>query len=161
MMKNLFLIIITLGIFALVGCGDKAENKPAIANNSSAKKTEETAKNLLKPGDVSPDKAVAVKDLAESVKADKPAWNGKEVAVKGYVMATSGTGGDFGYSLTLKNEKTADSSDDLISCKVAKGDLPKGLLSKTAEVKGTIKEMTDKGVIARLDPCEITNQDAQ
>ena len=155
MKKTILLLIIALGSFALFGCGETATN----SSNGTATKTEDSTKNLLKPGDVSPDKPVMPKDLADAAKADKTAWQGKEVAVKGYIMGTSGSGGKFGYSLTLKNEQKASSSEDLVSCKVPEGDMPKGLLSKTVEIKGTIKEVTDQGIVVRLDPCQLTKQE--
>jgi hypothetical protein len=153
-MKKIFLLtVIAFGSFALFGCGETT------TNNGTATKSEEPAKSTLKPGDVSPDKPVLPKDLAEAAKADKTAWQGKEVAVKGYIMGTSGSGGKFGYSLTLKNEQKASSSEDLVSCKVPEGDLPKGLLSKTVEIKGTVKDITDTGIVVRLDPCQLTKQE--
>ena len=75
-------------------CGSKtsdAVNTNAPANttaNTAATKNAETAKSMLKPGDVSPDKAVKVIELVDSAAADKDAWKGKEVAVTGYVSGT-------------------------------------------------------------------------
>ena len=42
-------------------------------------KTDAPASTIMKPGDVSPDKAVKVIELVDSAAADKAAWKGKEI----------------------------------------------------------------------------------
>ena len=80
-----FLVTITsFGIFALAGCGKTSEN-----TNTAATKNEEPANKVLKPGDVSPDKAIKIPELVNSVAADKDAWRGKEVTVTGDVIGAS------------------------------------------------------------------------
>ena len=143
-MKNLTLLtVIFAGIFASSGCGASAISP---------------GKSALKPGDVSADKPVAVKVLIEGVFADKDAWKNKEVAVTGYVSASSGSGGKFGYALTLKNDQQASGGDSTIGCHVPQGDLPQGILGKTVEIKGKIDHIRDEGKGVSLKPCELVKQ---
>ncbi len=143
-MKNLFfLTVILTAVCALAGCGSAGTN---------------SAQSVLKPGDVSPDKPVAVKDLIDGVFADKDAWKGKEVAVAGYVSASSGSGGKFGYALTLKNDRQAGGGDTTIGCHVPQGDIPPNVLGKTIEVKGKIDFIRDEGKNVSLKPCALVKQ---
>jgi hypothetical protein len=139
-MKNLiFATVIFLGIFTLAGCQN-------ITN---------LAKGGLKPGDVSPDKPVAVRDLIDGVFTDKDAWKGKEVAVTGTVSASSGAGGKYGYALTLKNDSQASGGDSTIGCYVPNGDIPPGILGKNVEVKGTVDFIRDQGKNVSLKNCTL------
>jgi len=84
-MKTTFLLAVaSFGIFALSGCGSAGNNTNTAATNTGQKTNATATKtgNILKPGDVSPDKAIKVSDLVDSVASDKDAWKGKEVAVK-------------------------------------------------------------------------------
>jgi hypothetical protein len=157
----LFLLAITsFGIFALAGCGKTTEktNTATTQNtaeeaNTAAAKNGEPAKNILKPGDVSPDKAVKVIELVDSVAADKDAWKGKEVAVTGYVSGTSGSGNH--QLLTLTNDQTATNRKN-ISC-AFQGGKPDEVFSKTIEVKGKISYVSTDGEVkmVSLEPCEL------
>jgi len=143
-----FLAIASFGIFALAGCGKTTEK-----TNIATTKNEEPAKNILKPGDVSPDKAVKVIELVDSVAADKDAWKGKEVAVTGYVSGTSGSGNH--QLLTLTNDQTATNRKN-ISC-AFQGGKPDEVFSKTIEVKGKISYVSTDGEVkmVSLEPCEL------
>lgn len=146
-------------IFALAGCGKTtdATNNATAQNtagttNTAPTKTDAATGNILKPGDVSSDKAVKVTDLVSSVGADKAAWKGKEVAVTGFVTAVA-TSGNI-QTLTIMNDETAANKID-ISC-TFKGDKP-DVFRKTIEVKGKINYInTDSEYKSvALDPCEI------
>jgi uncharacterized alpha/beta hydrolase family protein len=161
-MKKIFflLAIASFGIFALASCGSTTEKTNTAATQNTAEKTnttatknEEPAKNNLKPGDVSPDKAVKVIELVDSVAADKDAWKGKEVAVTGYVSGTSGSGNH--QLLTLTNEQTATNKKS-ITC-AFQGDKPDALFAKTVEVKGKISFVNTDGEYktVNLEPCEL------
>ncbi|HEV7701743.1 MAG TPA: hypothetical protein VGO43_16040 [Pyrinomonadaceae bacterium] len=161
-MRNIYflLAIVSFGIFALAGCG----TTPAPTNNTAAKnaagnantaapKTDAPATTVLKPGDVSLDKAVKVIELVDSAAADKDAWKGKEVAVTGYVSGTSGSGDHL--LLTLTNDQTGTNSKN-ISCSV-KGVKSDEVFSKTIEVKGKISSINADSEVksVNLEPCEI------
>lgn len=148
MKKTLFLLAIaSVGIFALAGCEKTTEK-----TNTATTKNEEPAKSILKPGDVSPDKAVKVIELVDSIAADKDAWKGKEVAVTGYVSGTSGSGNH--QLITLTNEQTATNKKS-ITC-AFQGDKPDALFTKTVEVRGKISNFTDGEYrTANLEPCAV------
>jgi hypothetical protein len=157
---SLLLAIASFGIFALAGCGKSTEttNTAATQNtagkaNTAATRNEETAKNILKPGDVSPDKAIKITDLVDSVAADKDAWKGKEVAVTGYVSGTSGSTDHL--LLTLISEPTATNKQD-ISCAL-QGVKSADVFTKTIEVKGKIMSSNTDGEYksVNLEPCEL------
>ena len=157
-MKKIILVtVISLGIFAIAGCGKTAE-KP----NTEAIQNKEPVKKVLKPGDLSPDKAVKLDELVESAVADMMAWTDKEVAVTGYVIGVSGSGGKDGFLMTLVNEKTSNKVRNSMSCNAppnpSQPPLPEGgVLGKTVEVKGKIKkvEMEPDRYHVKLDPCEL------
>lgn len=162
-MKNIFFLvtIASFGIFALAGCGAKTSentNTAATPNtvgkaNTAATKTEEPAARMLKPDDVSADKAVKVIELVDSIAADKDAWKGKEVAVTGFVNSTSSSGDQ--QLVTLTNDKAATQSKT-VSCSF-KGKLPDGVAFQTVEIKGKIRD-TQMGGESRsvyLEPCEL------
>ena len=156
MKKLVLLLTICFGIFMLGGCPEAPKgntSKPA-ENKTKEEKPKEEAK--LKPNDIKLDSPVSVKDLVTSAEADKDGWKDKEVAVKGVVYASSGSGGEFGYVVSVKNDKDANTSENLLTCKVPKGDTPKDILSKEVTMKGTIKDIKDKGIMVRLEPCEFT-----
>jgi len=155
--RNHFVAIFACCVFA-AACGSKtsdAVNTNAPANttaNTAATKNAEPAKSILKPGDVSPDKAVKVIELVDSVAADKDAWKGKEVAVTGYVSGTSNSGNH--QLVTLLNEQTATNAKE-ITC-AFQGDKPDGIFTKTVEVKGKISSVsTGEVTMVNLDPCEL------
>lgn len=156
-MRKHLVAIFACCIFALAGCEKTTEktNTAATQNtaekaNTAATKNEEPAKNILKPGDVSPDKAVKVIELVDSVAADKDAWKGKEVAVTGYVSGTSSSGNH--QLLTLTNDQTATNAKE-ITC-AFQGDKPDAF--KTVEVKGKINSVsTGEVTMVNLEPCEL------
>ena len=149
-MKKVFLLlaIASFGIFALAGCGKTTEN-----TNTAATKTGGPAKNSLKPGDVSPDKAIKISDLVDSVAADKDAWKGKEVAVNGYVSGTSGS--ESHLLLTMTDEQTATNKKG-ISCAL-QGVKSADVFTKTIEVKGKVSSSNTDGEYksVNLEPCEL------
>jgi hypothetical protein len=160
-MKKIFflLAIASFGIFALAGCGKTTENTNTAATQNTAEKTntattknEEPAKNILKPGDVSTDKAVKVSELVDSVAADKDAWKGKEVAVTGYVSGTSGSGNH--QLLTLTDGQTATNRKNISCAFQGKSD---EVFSKTIEVRGKISFVSTDGEVkmVSLEPCEL------
>jgi hypothetical protein len=107
----------------------------------------------LKPGDVSSDKAVKLIELVDSVVADKDAWKGKEVAVAGFVSATSDPGGHL--LLTLTSDQLATNKKN-VTCAI-KGVKSDEVFSKTIEVKGTIFFVNTGGEYktVNLEPCEL------
>jgi hypothetical protein len=148
-MKPTFLLAVaSFGIFALAGCGKTTEN-----TNTAATKTVGPAKNSVKPGDVSPDKAIKISDLVDSVASDKDAWKGKEVAVTGYVSGTSGS--ESHLLLTMTDEQTATNKRS-ISCAL-QGVKSADVFTKTIEVKGKISSsnMDSEFKSVNLDPCEL------
>jgi hypothetical protein len=159
-MKTPFLLAVaSFGIFALSGCGNAGDNTNTAATNTGQKtnatatKTGGPAGNILKPGDVSPDKAIKVSDLVDSVASDKDAWKGKEVAVTGYVSGTSGS--ESHLLLTMTDEQTATNKRD-ISCAL-QGVKSADVFTKTIEVKGKISSSNMDGEFksVNLDPCEL------
>lgn len=163
-MKKIFLLlaVASFGIFALAGCGKTtentnnaaAQNTAGKANNAAARNAE-PATNILKPGDVRPDKAVKVVELVDSAAADKDAWKGKEVAVTGYVSGTSSSGNL--QLLTLTNDQTA-TNRTYVTCGF-QGGKPDAdaLFTKTVEVRGKIMVVDTGGEVNKvnLEPCEI------
>lgn len=155
--RSLLLAVASFGIFALAGCGTTTENtNTAVPQNTAGKANTSTAKNeepagkILKPDDVSPDKAVKVIELVDSVAADKDAWKGKEVTVTGYVSGMSNSGNH--QLLTLTNDPT--SINKSITCAFP-GDKP-DVFTKTVEVKGKINSVSTGGVtMVNLEPCEL------
>ena len=155
-MKTKFLLaVISLGIFALSGCGNAGDNTNTAATNTGQKTnaTATKAGNILKPGDVSPDKAIKVSDLVDSVASDKDAWKGKEVAVTGYVSGTSGS--ESHLLLTMTDEQTATNKRD-ISCAL-QGVKSADVFTKTIAVKGKISSSNTDGEFksVNLEPCEL------
>ncbi|HBB97514.1 MAG TPA: hypothetical protein DC054_19200 [Blastocatellia bacterium] len=154
-MKTTFLLAVaSFGIFALSGCGNAGDNTNTAAN--TGQKTNATATktaNILKPGDVSPDKAIKVSDLVDSVASDKDAWKGKEVAVTGYVSGTSGS--ESRLLLTMTDEQTATNKRD-VSCAL-QGVKSADVFTKTVQVKGKISSsnMDSEFKSVNLDPCEL------
>ena len=161
-MKKIFflLAIASFGIFALAGCGKTTEKTDTAATqntagkaNTAATKNEEPAKNILKPGDVSPDKAIKIPELVDSVAADKDAWKGKEVAVTGYVSGTSGSTDHL--LLTMISDPTTTNKKD-ITCAL-QGVKSADVFTKTIEVKGKISSSNMDGEYksVNLEPCEL------
>ena len=149
MKKTSFLLaIVSFGIFALASCGKTAENA-----NTAATKTDEPAKNILKPGDVSADKTIKISELVDGVAADKDAWKGREVAVTGYVSGTSG--GTDHLLLTMITEQTVTDKKS-ISCAL-QGVKSADVFTKTIEVKGKISSANMDGEFksVNLEPCEL------
>lgn len=133
MKKIILLTLISLGIFALAGCGKTTENANTQANKN-----------------VNPDKVFKVNELVEKVTADKDAWKGKEVIVNGIItFRTSITVG-------LVNKKW---DKQVVVCAIQA--LPKEELDETVEVKGKVSEVTTQGesTAVKLDPCEIKKQE--
>jgi hypothetical protein len=169
MKKISLMMVISLGIFALMGCGNTAENANTGANknvntqankiaNTPATENKEPASPVFKPVEISPD-AAKVNEFVDKVAANLNAWKGKEVTVTGYVsMASrkpSGDGYD-GYNLMLINDEKSGPKK-WVGCSVLKGALPEGTALKTVEVKGTVTEIQTagdgKGVT--IDPCTL------
>ena len=155
-MKTIFLLAVaSFGIFALSGCGNAGDNTNTAATNTGQKTNATATKtgNILKPGDVSPDKAIKVSDLVDSVASDKDAWKGKEVAVTGYVSGTSGS--ESHLLLTITDEQTAANKRD-ISCAL-QGVKSADVFTKTIAVKGKISSSNMDGEFksVNLDPCEL------
>ena len=155
-MKTIFLLAVaSFGIFALSGCGNAGDNTNTAATNTGQKTNATATKtgNILKPGDVSPDKAIKVSDLVDSVASDKDAWKGKEVAVTGYVSGTSGS--ESHLLLTMTDEQTSTNKRS-ISCAL-QGVKSADVFTKTIEVKGKISSsnMDSEFKSVNLDPCEL------
>ena len=155
-MKTTFLLAVaSFGIFALSGCGNAGDNTNTAATNTGQKTNATATKtgNMLKPGDVSPDKAIKVSDLVDSVASDKDAWKGKEVAVTGYVSGTSGS--ESHLLLTMTDEQTATNKRD-ISCAL-QGVKSADVFTKTIEVKGKISSSNTDSEFknVNLEPCEL------
>ena len=161
MNKPFFLLTVTvMAIVALSGCETTAEkanttgnaNTVRNANAPAANKTDESAKSTLKPGDVSPDKAVNVIELADAATADEAAWKDKEVTVSGYVWEGSGSAENI---VTVTNDAKAISTTQ-VSCTLA-GKKPEGINGKTVEFKGKISYVTKSGdsKSVNLNPCEL------
>ena len=155
-MKTTFLLAVaSFGIFALSGCGNAGDNTNTAATNTGQKTNATATKtgNILKPGDVSPDKAIKVSDLVDSVASDKDAWKGKEVAVTGYVSGTSGS--ESHLLLTMTDEQTSTNKRS-ISCAL-QGVKSADVFTKTIEVKGKISSSNMYGEFksVNLDTCEL------
>jgi hypothetical protein len=155
-MKTILLLAVaSFGIFALSGCGNAGANTNTAATNTGQKTNATATKtgNILKPGDVSPDKAIKISDLVDSVASDKDAWKGKEVAVTGYVSGTSGS--ESHLLLTMTDEQTATNKRD-ISCAL-QGVKSADVFTKTVEVKGKISSSNMDGEFksVNLEPCEL------
>ena len=154
MKKTILVMGVSLGILAVMSCGNTGGTTNTAANQAKPPaKTEpaktEPAKAALKPSDVSPDKPVKVLELLDSSSTDRMAWLDKEVAVSGFVSGTSGK------IITMINDKDAKIGN-IVSC-VTKSELPDDLVAKTIEVKGKISKADeyqgDKSIL--LDPCEM------
>ena len=153
-MKTILLLAVaSFGIFALSGCGNAGDNTNTAATNTGQKTNPTATGNILKPGDVSPDKAIKVSDLVDSVASDKDAWKGKEVAVTGYVSGTSGS--ESHLLLTMTDEQTATNKRD-ISCAL-QGVKSADVFTKTIAVKGKISSSNTDSEFksVNLDPCEL------
>ena len=154
-MRNISFLVTVVsgcGLFALAGCGTNAMPNSTGANNTAATRKDEPAKNVLKVGDASPDRAVKVSELVDGVAADKEAWKGKEVAVTGYVSATSGPYPKL--LLTMTDDQTSTNKRN-ISCN-SQGN-SNDVFSKTISVKGKISSVSTDGDVksVSLDPCEL------
>ena len=155
-MKTIFLLAVaSFGIFALSGCGNAGDNTNTAATNTGQKTNATATKtgNILKPGDVSPDKAIKISDLVDSVASDKDAWKGKEVTVTGYVSGTSGS--ESHLLLTMTDEQTSTNKRS-ISCAL-QGVKSADVFTKTIAVKGKISSsnMDSEFKSVNLDPCEL------
>ena len=165
-MKKTFILaaIASFGIFALAGCGTTTENtNTAVTNtatngntagkaNTAPTKNEEPSK-ILKPDDVSPDQAVKVIELVDSIAADKEGWKGKEIVVTGFVNSTSSSGPQ--QLVTLTNDKAATQSK-VVNCSF-QGKMPDGVAFQTVEIKGKIRDTRTDGESKTIDlePCEV------
>lgn len=156
-MKNIFLLvaIASFGIFALAGCGAKTSEN----TNTAATSNEKPAKTILKPSDVSPDKAIKISELIDGVAADKDAWKDKEVTVTGSVNAASDgtdtlvTMGGHSVADIARNPSLKDGK--AITCTLP-GVTSAEVFGKTIEVKGKVKSfMFDELKILKLDSCEL------
>lgn len=130
-MKKIILIaVISLGIFALIGCGKTAEKA-----------------NTEAPKEVSPEKTFKVDELVDKVMAEKDTWKGKEVIVTGLVWSRSGV---------AKVLVTKRFDPKTVMC-IHPPSQQQLELSETIEVKGKISELTTNNVetTVKLEPCEI------
>jgi hypothetical protein len=166
MNKTIFLLTVTvIAMVALSGCGNMAEKANTTGNantagnanaagkaSTTANKTDAPASSGLKPGDVTPDKAVKVIELADAATADEAAWKDKEVTVSGYVWEGSGAAENI---VTVTNDAKAISTTQ-VSCTL-QGKKPDGLAGKTVEFKGKISYVTKSGdsKSVNLNPCEL------
>ena len=163
MKKISLLTLISLGIFALAGCGNTAEkanteapkNANTVANQNKEPEKKEPARPVFKPVEISPD-AVKVNEFVDKVAANLNAWKGKEVTATGYVSMTSPRGNEDGYMLQLRNDEKGGSAK-MVGCIVRKGSMPEGIALKTVEVKGTVSEVRiDNNLkVVSLDPCTL------
>src|ERR1043166_342402 len=153
-MKRPFLLAIaSFGILVLAGCGKTPSNTNTTATQNSGQKANTATTNILKPDDVSPDKAVKVSDLVDSMAADKDAWKGKEVAVNGYVAGKSGS--ESHLLLAMTDTQTGTNKRE-ISCAL-QGVKSADVFTKTIEVKGKINSSNMDGEFksVNLEPCEL------
>lgn len=168
-MKNIFFLvtIASFGIFALAGCGKPAENTNTAVTNTAANgngagkantattKTEEPAKNVLKPGDVSPDKVFKVHELLDSIGTDGDAWKNKEVTVTGF----AGESETFNGKTTVLLRNDQNKVDGRVVGCALQGAKSADVLEKTIEVKGKIIKASNLNgnvlIGMQLDPCEI------
>ena len=161
MRRIVLLAVISICIFAMMGCGAATEKANTVANKNAAAppaQNTQAPKTALKPGDVTPDKAVTVKELVDAVAASSDGWTGKQVSVTAYVSATSESGPK-NLLLTLKNDK-ADTSNQSMSCLVqgTYDEVSEKVFDKTLEVKGTIKFIQGANAESKtvnLEPCEV------
>ena len=161
MNRTVLLATISMLVCTLIGCTTGAERSNTGENKNAAVPTaqnKEVPKTSLKPGDISPDKAVSVNDLVQAVAASSDGWTGKQVSVTAYVSATSESGPK-NLLLTLKNDK-ADTSKKSMSCLVqgSYDEVSEGVFDKTVVVKGTIKHIQGADAESKsvnLEPCEI------
>jgi hypothetical protein len=149
---SLLLTIASFGIFALAGCQNTTATQNSAQKANTATTKDSATGNILKPGDVSSDKAIKVSDLVNSVAMDKDAWKGKEVTVSGFVSGTSGS--DSHLLLTITDEQMSTNKRD-VSCAL-QGVKSADVFSKPIEVKGRINySSTDSEFKSvNLDPCE-------
>ena len=142
-MKNIFLlpVIVFFGIFVLISC------------------TKTTDKNNEAPKEVSANQTFSIEELVDRATADKDNWQGKEVTVSGYVSYMPSSDGANGYIVNMSSKYNSDGGQWQLTCKVPQGDLPKGIISKTIEVKGKIGSVHRQSYLnlksVTLDPCEI------
>ena len=167
MTKTILITVISLGIFALAGCGKTSEDTNTTVTNTAVNgntakantaptKSEEPAKNVLKPGDVSPDKVFKVRELLDTVVADREGWKGKEVTVTGFVSphTEKNTSGAIAVMLQDDPDKVGGG---VVSCALKGVDF-KDFLGKTVEVKGKIDGSNLEGgklVGMALEPCVV------
>lgn len=93
-----------------------------------------------------------VDSLVQTAVADKGAWEGKEVSVIGYALATSKSGKT--YTITVSQEKDSPSGRYVIC--VGRGSVPEDVKSRSEKgiFKGTIKEVEGDNRV-HLKDCEI------
>ena len=162
MKKTILLTVILFGIFALAGCGKATEttnttvNKNTAGNaNTATTKTEEPAKSVLKPGDVSPDKVFKVHELLDSIATNGDAWKGKEVTVTGFAGESETFNGKT--AVLLRNDPNKVDGR-VVGC-VLQGAKSADVLEKTIEVKGKITKASNLNgnvlIGMELDPCEV------
>ena len=165
MERKVLLSMACLAILALLGCGRAADKTNTAANNKNAPvaaatpaQNKEPAKPAMKASDITPDKAVAVKDLTDAVAASPDGWTGKQVAVTGYVASTSESGPK-NMLLSLQPNKE-DTTSGGVTCLVqgTYDEVSEKVFDKTLEVKGTIKHIQGsdaKPKMVSLEPCEV------
>lgn len=161
-MKRIFLLAaISTLVCSFIGCKTGPERSNTGENKNAGGPTAQTKdapKTALKPGDITPEKAVTVRDLVDAVGASPDGWTGKQVTVTAYVSATSESGPK-NLLLTLKNDK-ADTSKKDMSCLVqgSYDEVSGKVFDKTVEVKGTIKHIQGadaESKLVSLEPCEV------
>jgi len=160
-MRIVLLTVISIWMFALMNCGAAPEKTNTVVNKNAAAppaQNTQAPKTALKPGDITPDKAVTVKELVDAVAASPDGWTGKQVTVTAYVSATSESGPK-NLLLTLMNDK-GDKSEQSMSCLVqgSYDEVNDKVFDKTVEVKGTIKHIQGADAASKrvgLEPCEV------
>ena len=127
-MKNMFLlrVIVFFGIFVLISCIKTTDQATTVGKNNEA------------PKEVDDKQTFSIEELVDRATADKDNWQGKEVTVSGYVSYMPSSDGANGYIVNMSSKYNSDGGQWQLTCKVPQGDLPKGIVSKTIEVKGKI-----------------------
>lgn len=157
-MKNFGVLMLVSAIFfAVLGCGFIGERRKdsGTTNNQISVTPEPPAKTVLKPSDINLDKPEAVTDLVEGVFSDTEIWKEKEIAVKGYVIATTSSAKS--YRLKIKNDKKSDQSEGTIGCYV-KEKMPGKLHKAIVSVKGKIEKIDDTKKEIYLEPCQLISE---
>lgn len=131
-MKKIFILpaIVSFGILALAGCGNKTE------------------------------KVFMIGELINNIVVDKDGWKGKEVIVSGYVSHMPSSDGANGYVINMTDGHDSDGGSMHLICKVPQRDIPKEfVMSQTIKVKGKIESIHTQSYLnlksVTLNSCEL------